>query len=273
MASQDARLSKFEADFKQQQSEMTNKIDTILKAITDRITGALPSDMVKNPKLNVNPTSPVLSALSFPTKDPQYSTRIHSSINSITIYPKQLNKSLDDKSDKEEEEKANPKNINTTPPSPLDPSFSFITEKVRKLNLFLESSGVVPQSSYTKFVCTKEDDGDVMFIEIIMKYDDSHEKELEVEVNAMTEGLGVEYFDTFPTRSELAYHKKFFKKNECEVFIEAGDGVRIIPNSVRLYLMRRSLEVLREFPDDDSWMTISHLSQVSSPLLRKPREY
>ncbi|GJZ41248.1 hypothetical protein Tco_0588134 [Tanacetum coccineum] len=44
MASQDARLSKFEADFKQQQSEMTNKIDTVLKAITDRMAGALPSD-------------------------------------------------------------------------------------------------------------------------------------------------------------------------------------------------------------------------------------
>ncbi|GJS56956.1 MAK10-like protein [Tanacetum coccineum] len=44
MASQDARLSKFEADFKQHQSEMTNKIDTVLKAITDRIAGTLPSD-------------------------------------------------------------------------------------------------------------------------------------------------------------------------------------------------------------------------------------
>ncbi|GJR80164.1 hypothetical protein Tco_0150949 [Tanacetum coccineum] len=44
MASQDARLSKFEADFKQQQIEMTNKIDTVLKAITDQIAGALPSD-------------------------------------------------------------------------------------------------------------------------------------------------------------------------------------------------------------------------------------
>ncbi|GJX49756.1 hypothetical protein Tco_0276601 [Tanacetum coccineum] len=33
----DARLSMFEADFKQQQSEMTNKIDTVLKAITDRM--------------------------------------------------------------------------------------------------------------------------------------------------------------------------------------------------------------------------------------------
>ncbi|GKF20392.1 hypothetical protein Tco_0069030 [Tanacetum coccineum] len=53
MESQDARLSKFEVDFKQQQSEMTNKIDTFLKAINDRMMGALPSDTVKNRKLNV----------------------------------------------------------------------------------------------------------------------------------------------------------------------------------------------------------------------------
>ncbi|GJU50653.1 MAK10-like protein [Tanacetum coccineum] len=57
MASQDARLSKFEANFKQQQSEMTNKIDTVLKAITDRIVGTLPSDTVKNPKLGTHPVS------------------------------------------------------------------------------------------------------------------------------------------------------------------------------------------------------------------------
>ncbi|GKE71709.1 MAK10-like protein [Tanacetum coccineum] len=59
MASQDTRLSKFEADFKRQQSEMTNKIDIVLKAITDRIAGTLPSDTVKNPKLG---THLVLSA-------------------------------------------------------------------------------------------------------------------------------------------------------------------------------------------------------------------
>ncbi|GKC39983.1 hypothetical protein Tco_1052367 [Tanacetum coccineum] len=70
MASQDARLSKFEADFKQQHSEMTNKIDTMLKAITDRIVGALPSDTVKNLKLNVNSTTPVLYARSYLTEDP-----------------------------------------------------------------------------------------------------------------------------------------------------------------------------------------------------------
>ncbi|GKG27054.1 hypothetical protein Tco_0402757, partial [Tanacetum coccineum] len=67
MASQDARLSKFEADFKQRQSEMTNKIGTVLKAITDRIAGTLPSEMVKNPKLG---THLVSSARSYPTVDP-----------------------------------------------------------------------------------------------------------------------------------------------------------------------------------------------------------
>ncbi|GJV66291.1 hypothetical protein Tco_1477119 [Tanacetum coccineum] len=123
MASQDTRLSKFEADFKQQQSKMTNKIDTVLKAIADRIAGAFPSDTV------------------------------------------------------------------------------------RELNSFLESSGLVPQSSDVEIVCTKEDDGDVMFIEIIRKNDDSREEGPEDEGSMAIEGLEVEYFDTFPTRSELAYHR------------------------------------------------------------------
>ncbi|GJX73832.1 MAK10-like protein [Tanacetum coccineum] len=106
LASQDARLSKFEADFKQQQSEMTNKIDTVLKAITDRIAGALPSEMVKNMKLS---TSIVSSALSYPTIDPQCSTHIHSSINAVTIYPKQQGEPHNGKpEDNKEEKKDNP---------------------------------------------------------------------------------------------------------------------------------------------------------------------
>ncbi|GJW90246.1 hypothetical protein Tco_0167799 [Tanacetum coccineum] len=184
MASQDVRLSKFESNFKQQQGEMTNKIDTVLKAITDRITGALPSDTVKNLKLNVNSTSPVLSSRSYPTEDPQCSARIYISINAITIYPKQQSKPHNDKTGeneiakmgptdkdhhvmvrvecehkeskgKEREEEGNTENINTDSPSQLDPSISFITKKVHKLNLFLETSGLVSQSSDIEFVCTK----------------------------------------------------------------------------------------------------------------------
>ncbi|GJW36138.1 hypothetical protein Tco_0059058 [Tanacetum coccineum] len=159
------RLSKFEADFKQQQSKMTNKIDTVLKAITDRITGALPSDTVKNPNLNVKSTSPVLSVHSYLLEEPQAHSIIHSLINAITICPKQPNKYCIDKSEEEEEEKGNPENININPPSPPDLTISLIIEK--------------------------EDDGDVMFIEIIKKYDDSREEELEEDENTMAREMGI----------------------------------------------------------------------------------
>ncbi|GKF32636.1 hypothetical protein Tco_0102434, partial [Tanacetum coccineum] len=101
MASQDARLYKFEADFKQQQSEMTNKIDIVLKAITDRIAGALPIDTVKNMKLS---TSPVLFARSYPIMNPQCSTHVHGSINVVMIHPKQQSNTHDDRTEENEEE-------------------------------------------------------------------------------------------------------------------------------------------------------------------------
>ncbi|GKE14621.1 hypothetical protein Tco_1422198 [Tanacetum coccineum] len=66
---------------------------------------------------------------------------------------------------------------------------------------------MVPPSSNTEFVCTKRDDSDVMFIEIIKKNDDSREEEPEVDENAKGGELEVGYFDIFLTRSELAYHK------------------------------------------------------------------
>ncbi|GJR23126.1 retrotransposon ORF1 [Tanacetum coccineum] len=45
-----------------------------------------------------------------------------------------------------------------------------------------------------------------MFVEIIKKYNDSSEEELEEDESAVTGELGIEYFDRFLTRSELAYH-------------------------------------------------------------------
>nr|GEU87744.1 hypothetical protein [Tanacetum cinerariifolium] len=88
MASQNARLSKFKADFKQQQSEMTNKTNIMLKAIIDRIAGALPSDTVKNSKLS---TSPVLSACYYLKIDPQCSSHPSNLINAIKAHSKEAN--------------------------------------------------------------------------------------------------------------------------------------------------------------------------------------
>nr|GEU30519.1 MAK10-like protein [Tanacetum cinerariifolium] len=153
MASQDAKLSKFEADFKQQKNEMTNKIDTVLKAITDRIAGTLHENTVKNLKLSI---SLVSSAGSYPTTYPQCSIRIHGSINAITIHLKKQGESHNDEPDENEEgDKDNPKNIHVNPSVPPDPSILFITEKVLKLNSFFESLGLVPQSSNTELFAPK----------------------------------------------------------------------------------------------------------------------
>ncbi|GKD33231.1 hypothetical protein Tco_1248740 [Tanacetum coccineum] len=111
-----------------------------------RIESTLPSDTVKNPKLS---TSLVSSARSYPTTN-------------------------------EEGEKDNPENIHVNPSVPPDPSISFITKKVLNLNSFFESLGLVPQSSNTELVCTRGDDNDVMFIEIVKTNNDSHEEEPDV---------------------------------------------------------------------------------------------
>ncbi|GKB63018.1 MAK10-like protein [Tanacetum coccineum] len=92
-------------------------------------------------------------------RDPQCSTHIHGLINTTTMNPKQQSDSNDDKAkENEEEEKDNPKNIHVNPSTPADPSISFITKKVLKLNSFFESLVLIPQSSKTELVCTKGDD-------------------------------------------------------------------------------------------------------------------
>ncbi|GKE61574.1 hypothetical protein Tco_1511941 [Tanacetum coccineum] len=110
---------------------MTNKIDTVMKAITDQIAGTLPSDTVKNPKLS---TYPVSSARSYPTEDPQCSTQTHGLINTITIHTEQQSTSYDNEED-------NPENIHVDPPTPPDPSVTFITENVTP-----------PNGAWTKYV-------------------------------------------------------------------------------------------------------------------------
>ncbi|GKE81004.1 hypothetical protein Tco_1551004, partial [Tanacetum coccineum] len=123
-----------------------------------------------------------------------------SSINTITIHPKKQSDSHNRTEEKEEEERGSPENHpdSLTPP---DPSISFITKKVLKFNYLFESLGLVPPSPNAEIVCIKEEDVDVMVIKIIPKDDNSHKEELKPGIQE------VEYFDIFPTMSELAYHK------------------------------------------------------------------
>ncbi|GJV11035.1 MAK10-like protein [Tanacetum coccineum] len=266
MASQDARLFTFEADLKQQQSEMTNKIDTVLKVITDRIAGALPSDTVKNPKLS---TSLVLSARSYPTMDPQCSTHVHGSINAVTIHPKQQSDSHDDRSEEnEEEEKVSPENIDVDPSTPPDPSVLFITEKDLKLNSFFESLRLVPLSSCTELVCTKRDDDDVMFIEIVKKYDDSHEEEPEAGEHE------VEYFNIFSTRSELAYHKYLMCGPIPSIFLRNPIIIEGCPSNLKIPCNIRHVHVEKAYTDPNSPLNIMTQMMYNWIMRRKfdPRE-
>nr|GEV02789.1 MAK10-like protein [Tanacetum cinerariifolium] len=93
----------------------------------------------------------------------------------------QINFMMLNRKEKSEKTRATPQNIDTTPPSPPDPSISFLTKK--------------------------GNDGDVMFIAFIRRYDDSHDEGPKDEKNERIEVLEVEYFDIFPTRSKIAYHK------------------------------------------------------------------
>ncbi|GJS57238.1 MAK10-like protein [Tanacetum coccineum] len=190
MASQDARLSKFEADFKQQQSDMTNKINTVLKAITDGIVGALLGDIVKNPKLS---TYPVL---------------------------------------------------------------------------------LVPQSSDTEVVCTKGDDGEVMFIELIRKNNDSSEGEPEEEGSKATEGVGAEYFDIFPTRSELAYHKYLMCSLIPSIFLRNPIIMEGCPSNLKIPCNIGHVHVEKSYIDPNSPLNIMTRMMYNWIMRRKldPRE-
>nr|GEU37719.1 ribonuclease H-like domain-containing protein [Tanacetum cinerariifolium] len=129
------------------------------------------------------------------------------SINAITIHPKLQSDSRDDKTkENEEEERDNPES-NSNSSTPPDPSISFLVKKVLKFNSLFESLRLVPPSPNAELVCTKEEDGDVVFIEIILKDDDSRKEDSEVEGATMKEPV-VEYFDTIPTKDELTYHRK-----------------------------------------------------------------
>ncbi|GKB07032.1 hypothetical protein Tco_0835265 [Tanacetum coccineum] len=144
-----------------------------------------------------------------------------------------------------EEEKDSPKNIHVNPSIPPDPSIAFITENVLKFNSFFELLGLVPQSSNTKVICIKGDDGDFMFIELIRKNDDSSEGEPEEEGRTTTEGVGEEYFDVFPTRSELAYHKYLMCRPIPTIFLRNSIIMEGCPSNLKIPCNIGHMHILR----------------------------
>ncbi|GKC69895.1 hypothetical protein Tco_1115778 [Tanacetum coccineum] len=94
---------------------------------------------------------------------------------------------------------------NTNSPPNVPPLF--LIEKVLNLNLILESLNLKTQSSYSRALCKKANDSDVMLIELIKNNDDLSEEELDENDDVLgEEEFEGDHFDKFPTKRELAYY-------------------------------------------------------------------
>ncbi|GJR07184.1 hypothetical protein Tco_0530168 [Tanacetum coccineum] len=290
MASQDARLSKFEADFKRQQSDMTDKIDTVLKDITDQIVGALPSDTVKNLKLNVNSTTPDDDSH---IEEPEMGSNVgvgESEVEYFDVFPTKSELAY-------HKGKLDPReNING--------GVNNFIGRIKGMHIFVRN--------FTYII-------DFMIIEDISSIIDPRLSQVVlgrpfVEISNMTHDPPKDVIRFTNGTNEIAYklpHKieQYDSLSDIErvhtksVYFRNEEnkrrGVEYVMSKIlgfykeclelgpeymtgiadegevtqRLYLMRRSLEVLRKF----HWMILggrfNQLSHVSSPLLSKPWEY
>ncbi|GKA09002.1 hypothetical protein Tco_0688333, partial [Tanacetum coccineum] len=243
MASQDARLSKFEADFKQQQSEMTNKIDTVLKAITDRIVRALPSDTIMRRKLDPRENSD--RGVS------NFTRRIkgmHVFIENFTyiidfMIVEDISSIIDPRLSQVVLGRPFVEISNMTPDPPKGVvRFTNGTNEVaykmpHKIEQYNSPSDL--EKEHIKSIYLRNDEDRRRGVEYVMsKILRFYKEYLE---------LGPEYVTGMDDEGEVT---KFLIKNEEEIFTDAGDGVEIyldgVASPIMLYLMRRSLKVLRK---------------------------
>ncbi|GJY76607.1 hypothetical protein Tco_0481723 [Tanacetum coccineum] len=97
-----------------------------------------------------------------------------------------------------------------------------------------------PKQAFVEYASSRTDeaggeDGDVMFIEIVKTNDDSHKEEPEVGEQE------VEYFDIFPTRSELAYHKYLMCGLIPSIFLRNPIITEGCPSNLKIPLLSSDL--------------------------------
>ncbi|GJV51422.1 hypothetical protein Tco_1447163 [Tanacetum coccineum] len=139
---------------------------------------------------------------------------------------------------------------------------------VLKFNSFFESLGLFPLSSNTELICTKEEDGDVMFIEIVPKDDNSCMEEPEAGEQE------VEYFDIFLTRSELTYHKFLMCGPIPSIFLRNPIIMEGCPSNLKIPCNIRHVHVEKAYIDLNSPLNIMTRMMYNWIIRRKldPRE-
>ncbi|GJT25950.1 hypothetical protein Tco_0895887 [Tanacetum coccineum] len=136
------------------------------------------------------------------------------------------------------------------------------------------SIGINTQSSNIEVVCTKGDDGEVMFIELIKNNDDSSAGEPEEERSTTTEGVGAEYFGIFPTRSKLAYHKYLMCSPILSIFLRNPIITEGRPSNLKIPCNIRHVHVEKAYIDLNSPLNIMTRMMYNWIMRRKlnPRE-
>ncbi|GJR32548.1 hypothetical protein Tco_1108780 [Tanacetum coccineum] len=119
-----------------------------------------------------------------------------------------------------------------------------------------EAGGLVPQSFDTEVVYTKGDDGEVIFIKVIRKNDDSREGKRKEEGSTTTKGVGAEYFDTFLTRSELAYHNYLMCSPIPLIFLRNLIIIEGCPSNLKIPCNIGHVHVEKAYIDPDSLLNI-----------------
>ncbi|GJR20877.1 hypothetical protein Tco_0969404 [Tanacetum coccineum] len=107
---------------------------------------------------------------------------------------------------------------NTNPSSPPESPNSFKNRKICELNALLESLNLTALPLERDFFYLE---GNVRFVELFKEYEigelsegETEEEEEVVEV----EEIGVEFFNKFPTKDELAYHKYLLRDHSPPFF-------------------------------------------------------
>ncbi|GKF70364.1 hypothetical protein Tco_0203421 [Tanacetum coccineum] len=116
----------------------------------------------------------------------------------------------------------------------------------------LESLGLVPQSSNPKFIWSKEDDGEVMFIEIIRDDDEPQNKDPNEGDGATTGEPVVEYFDTFPTRNELTYYRYLMSGPIPSIFLRNPIITEGCPYNLKILCNIRHVHIKKAYIDLNS---------------------
>ncbi|GKB61592.1 retrotransposon ORF1 [Tanacetum coccineum] len=113
-----------------------------------------------------------------------------------------------------------------------------------------------------------------MSIEIIKKYNDSSKEELGEDENVATGGSEIKYFDVFPTKSELTYHKYLMSGPIPSLFLRNPVIVEGCPSNLKIPCNIGHVHVENAYIDLNSPLNVMTRMQYNWIMTKKlePRE-